>query len=320
MQRIVVPTPFPVGPVNVWLLRGDPVTLIDTGPKTTEALAALEGGLAEAGLRSEDVELVVLTHQHHDHVGLAGVVRERSGCAVAAHELLAPRLADLAAAQKAEDDYVDATMRLHGIDDGLRRTMRAGYRSRRALVAPVEVDVALRDGATLHAGGRELRVAFRPGHSPSDVVLVDEDDGRAFAGDHLLASVSSNPYLHRPLAGSDDPRQRSSPVLAYLDSLVRTARDELEVIHMGHGPDVHDHAALITERLDLHRRRAAQVGAQLRAGPRTAAAIARELWPDVHVSQTYFALSEALGALDLLARDGRVWPEESGGVVSWSRA
>ena len=40
--RVVLPTPFPVGPVNVWVLRGDPLTLVDAGPRTPDALTALE--------------------------------------------------------------------------------------------------------------------------------------------------------------------------------------------------------------------------------------------------------------------------------------
>ena len=88
MEPLVLPTPFPVGPVNCWLLRGDPLTLVDAGPNTPEALAALEAGLAGHGLRIEDVELLILTHQHSDHVGLAATIRARSGCRVAGHELL----------------------------------------------------------------------------------------------------------------------------------------------------------------------------------------------------------------------------------------
>ena len=100
-ERVVLPTPFPVGPVNVWVLRGDPLTLVDAGPRTPEALTTLEAGVASLGLRLEDVQLLVLTHQHHDHVGQAAELRRRSGCAVAAHELLVERLPALREMQAA---------------------------------------------------------------------------------------------------------------------------------------------------------------------------------------------------------------------------
>src|SRR3954447_18845872 len=79
-----IPLPLAyVGTVNAWLLRGDPLTLIDTGPREDRALAALEAGLRRHGLRMEDIELVLATHHHLDHVGLAETIRRRSGATVA---------------------------------------------------------------------------------------------------------------------------------------------------------------------------------------------------------------------------------------------
>src|SRR5919206_1100 len=92
MRSDAVPIPLPlahVGSVNAWLLPGDPLTLIDTGPRDDAALAALEEGLHREGLRVEDLELVLLTHHHVDHVGLAATIRRRSGARVAALGALA---------------------------------------------------------------------------------------------------------------------------------------------------------------------------------------------------------------------------------------
>src|SRR4051794_34677712 len=81
---IAIPLPLAyVGTVNAWLLRGDPVTLIDTGPREDRALAALETSLRGHGLRIEDVELVLATHHHLDHVGLAATIQRRAGATVA---------------------------------------------------------------------------------------------------------------------------------------------------------------------------------------------------------------------------------------------
>ena len=79
-----IPIPLPrVGSVNAWLLHGDPLTLIDTGPRSDEALAALEAGLRERSLRLEDIERVIGTLHHHDHVGLAATIKRRSGARIA---------------------------------------------------------------------------------------------------------------------------------------------------------------------------------------------------------------------------------------------
>lgn len=302
-ERIVLPTPFPVGPVNVWVLLGRPLTLVDAGPRTPDALAALEAGLEALGVRVEDVELLLLTHQHSDHVGQAAIIRRRSGCAVAAHELLVDRLPELPDLQADELEYAETTMRLHGVDDTAREQLLAIYDARHVYAEPVAVDVALRQGDVVAAGDRELRVAFRPGHSPTDTVLADEESRVTYVGDHLLSHISSNPLVHLPLDAPADPRRRVSALGSYLESLERTAAEPHELLLTGHGEAIREHAALIAERIRLHHDRAAQVRAVLETGPHTAGAIARLLWPGVDVSQTYLALCEVLGALDLLEMD-----------------
>src|SRR5689334_24175595 len=75
---IIVPTPFYVGPVNCYLIAEDPVTLIDTGPKTKEAAEALKEGLRRARFRVQDIRRIVLTHAHEDHCGLAKSLRDEA--------------------------------------------------------------------------------------------------------------------------------------------------------------------------------------------------------------------------------------------------
>src|SRR4030095_1840052 len=73
---ISVPTPFYIGPVNVYLIHEDPLTLIDTGRKTKEAIEALREGLMRERIRVSDIRRIVLTHAHEDHCGLARSLRD----------------------------------------------------------------------------------------------------------------------------------------------------------------------------------------------------------------------------------------------------
>src|SRR5947207_11866662 len=75
---ISLPTPFYIGPVNVYLIAEEPITLIDTGPKTKAALEALREGLRRARLRVADIRRIVLTHAHEDHCGLARALRDEA--------------------------------------------------------------------------------------------------------------------------------------------------------------------------------------------------------------------------------------------------
>ena len=99
----------------------------------------------------------------------------------------------------------------------------------------------------------QLEVQHRPGHSPSDTVFWDADRRILICADHLIAHISSNPLLARPLDGSD---QRPRSLVAYLASLARTRELPAELVLPGHGEPIVDHVALIDERFALHRRRA----------------------------------------------------------------
>ena len=316
-ERLALPTPFRIGTVNAYLLEGDSLALIDAGPLHDATLDALGHELALRGHGLDDLDLVVLTHQHYDHVGLARELQRR-GAEVAAHETLAPFLADLPAAMDREDRYARAMMALHGVPEGVAAALEAVSRSYRIYGDSVDVDRVLVDGERLELGGLSLEVRRRPGHSPTDTLFVDEAQGIALAGDHLLPRISSNPTLHRPPEGSDDPRLRDSPLRAYLAALRETASLGLRTVLPGHGDPVDDAAALVAARLDHHAERSRRIGEALAPRPATAHALATSLWPALPVDQTYLALSEVLGHLDLLGDEGFARPEEIDGVIVYA--
>jgi glyoxylase-like metal-dependent hydrolase (beta-lactamase superfamily II) len=322
IHHIALPTPFQIGDVNTWLLRGEPLTLVDAGPLMEETEARLEQELAALGVAIEDLELIFLTHQHSDHVGLASELQRRSGAEVAGTAALAAHLADVRAATGADDAYSMALMRRHGVSDRIVETLVNITGAFRRFVGDVPVGRVVREGDELRAGGRAWRVRERPGHSPTDTVLVA--DGLLIAGDHLLEKISSNPVAHVPI-GAPDPAglaaspQRPRTLLTYADSMRATAADDRgELILPGHGDPFTGAAALVENRLGMHERRAQKILEAL-AEPRTAAAVGRDLWRHVPVTQAYLVLSEVLGHLDLLEERGAVRAEEGDhGIVRYA--
>lgn len=322
VHRIALPTPFQIGDVNAWLLRGTPLTLVDAGPLMDETEARLEEGLAALGVAVEDLELIVLTHQHDDHVGLAGELQRRSGAEVAATARLAAFLADVDASMDADDAYAVALMRRHGVTEKTVQTLDGISRAFRRYIADAPVDRILDGDSTLRAGGRTWRVHERPGHSPTDTVL--SAGGLLLGGDHLLERVSSNPIAHVPI-GARDPaalaasadRPRTLP--ADIESLRATAAaDRGELVLPGHGDPFTGAAALVGKRLEMHERRAEKLLAAL-PHERTAADVGRDLWRHVPVTRAYLVLSEVLGHLDLLEARGAVTTRERDGVVRYAR-
>jgi glyoxylase-like metal-dependent hydrolase (beta-lactamase superfamily II) len=300
-----IPIPLPhIGSVNVWLLRGDPLTLIDTGPANEQALAALERGLRAHGVRLEDVEQVLATHHHLDHVGLAAALQQRSGAVVAVPERVAEYGARYAQHVVAERAFSHELMATHGVPTGVIDDNEDFWEFIHRNSADFRADIPLRDGDRVRAGDRTLRVVERPGHSASDALLVDEDDRLAFVGDHLLAGISSNTEIY-PLAGTDDARPPTR--LVYLENLRRTARMPLRRLLTGHGPEVTGHARLVRRREAEHRRRCAHIVEALGNGASTAYELAGDLWSARTVArQPLLVVWEVLGHLDLLAAGGAV--------------
>jgi glyoxylase-like metal-dependent hydrolase (beta-lactamase superfamily II) len=314
IHRLALPTPFLVGRINCYLIDDDPLTLIDTGPNSGLALDELERGLAAHGKRIEDLELIVITHQHLDHIGLLEILVRRSGAEVAALDLLAPYLATFSESMDGDDRFAESLMRSHGVPEDMVIALRAVSSAFRAWGSSAEVTRPLAHGATLELRDRTLRVLHRPGHSPSDTVFFDERRSLLLAGDHLIAHISSNPFVSRPL-GADPDVERPHALLAYIDSMWATRELEAELTLPGHGDPILDHRTLIDQRFTMHERRARKILAMIRDHPLTAYEIARAMWGTAAVTQAYLTLSEVLGHVDMLVRDGLARERESDGIV-----
>jgi glyoxylase-like metal-dependent hydrolase (beta-lactamase superfamily II) len=316
IHRLAIPTPFQVGRVNAYLIEDSPLTLVDSGPNSAKAMDELEQALTARGHAVEDVELLIVTHQHIDHFGLASILARRSGAEVAALDRLAPYLAHFGEQAESDDLFAQRTMLRHGIPAEIVTALRAVSASFRAWGSAVEVTRPLADGAELRLRDRKLRVLHRPGHSPSDTVFLDEPRSILLAGDHLIKHISSNPLLARPLGAAPDfSGPRPQALVTYISSLQKTRAMDLSLVLPGHGQPILDHVGLIDERLRLHRRRAEKIRGLIASRPRTAHEIAQELWGNVAVTQAYLTLSEVLGHVDLLLADGRVLERERDGVV-----
>jgi glyoxylase-like metal-dependent hydrolase (beta-lactamase superfamily II) len=319
IHALAVPTPFAVGRVNCYLVEDDPLTLVDCGPNSGTSLTRLEAGLAEYGRRVEDLERIVITHQHIDHIGLAQILADRSGAEVCALDALAPWLASYGEHMEADDRFSEAVMHRHGIPDDVSLALRAVTQQFRGWGASVQVGTPLRDGGELGFARRTWTVHHRPGHSPSDTVFHDAASGELVGGDHLIGHISSNPLISRPLDGGEG-RERPKALVTYLASLRATRAMDLRVVYAGHGEPVTGHRELIDERLRMHDRRARKLAGLIAERPSTAHELAHELWGNVAVTQAYLTLSEILGHVDLLLDAGEVVEVEDDGVVRFTTA
>jgi glyoxylase-like metal-dependent hydrolase (beta-lactamase superfamily II) len=309
-----IPTPFAVGRVNCYLIEDEPLTLIDTGPNSGKALDELESQLSERGHSIDDLELLIVTHQHIDHLGLAEIVVQRSGAKVAALGAAAERLANFDDDAEAEDRFAVDLMLRNGIPEEVTVALRSVSRSFRAWGSHVAVTDPLEDGQVMPFGDRTLQAIHRPGHSPSDTVFWDEDRKILIAADHLIAHISSNPLISRPLDGS---AKRPQALVTYIESMRKTREMPAEIVLSGHGDPIVDHVALIDDRIAKHERRKEKIYELIAEQPRSGFELAQAIWGNVAVTQAFLTLSEVVGHADLLLNEGRVREAGDGEVIRY---
>ena len=314
--RLSIPTPFQIGPVNAYMAGR---TLVDPGPGSEEAWAALLDGLEARELEPADVEQVLVTHPHPDHFGLASRLQE-AGARVVASPAAAEVLRDFEGRLDYEQSYFVEFFERHGMARTTAQTVTDLPESYLRVAPSVETDVELEDGDTVEVAGRTVTGEAVDGHAPGETIFTyrtDEDDERAIVGDHVLGDITPNPLLQPP-AEPGGERPRVLP--AFNRSLERLRERDFDRFLPGHREEIDDPSGRIDEILAAHEERTGDVKAIVEGGPTTAVEVMDELFDDLPVTEYFPAMSEAVGHLDVLESRGEVAPREQGGVVVWEVA
>ncbi len=315
LRLLAVPTPFPVGPVNLYLAEGEPLTLIDAGPRYDPAREALTSALAGYGYRISDLQRIVLTHAHPDHCGIAAELVRISGADVLAHAAAANRLSGDAEAQRTT--FYRDVMHWAGVPVDALQALAGARRDARRYSEPVALDRTLADGDVLQLGGEDWRVLHTPGHTGDLICLYQPQRRVLLSSDHLLPDISSNPVIERAVPGQPGLARR---LVDYMAQLRRVAEMDIALTLPGHGQPITDHRALIRERLSFHAERANRMLAVMDDAALTAQEIVVRIFPRLDPINHFLAVSEVIGHLQWLQVQSQVTCDELDGVAIWKRA
>lgn len=309
VHTITLATPFPVGPVNVYVVRGDALVLFDTGPKMDSVYEDLTHQLRGIGLRLSDFDAIIATHGHIDHVGLMRRVAEESQAATYAHAFVVSQWTYSEAKAAQRRAYFTDLFASYGAPSDETEECIDHWNSYRAYADEVTLDHALDEGDTIFG----FQVCHLPGHSPSDLVFVDPERGFSITGDHLLPDISPNPLMRKPLPGK--PKVKS--LVEYRESLRRCRELELGLSFPGHGKSFTNHREVIDNLLSRHDRRTEHVYKLLLNRPHTPYEVCKALFPRLETQFLYLGISAAIGHLEVLEVEGRALPEHSGGLIRY---
>ncbi|OMI04605.1 MBL fold metallo-hydrolase [Bacillus swezeyi] len=309
-ERIIpisLPTPFAVGDVNIYLIKGEALTLIDAGPKTKEAADVLKNRLSGLGFTLSDIDQVVLTHHHADHVGLLDEFPD--GVKIIGHPFNEPYISKNPVFIENQQSFFTYLFKQLGVpvDMGLLSlTVKRSYRfsCQRSLTETIL------EGSQID-GLEGWRVLETPGHASSHIVLLHEGNGSMIGGDLLLKPSSSNPLLEMPQTSE----KRQAPLLDYVASLKRLLELPVRVMFPGHGEKITAIQELIARRLEKQQNRAEEVYRLLAESPQTAFELCRKLFPAVYEKELFLTMSETVGQLDDLESRGRMTSNEKDGIL-----
>lgn len=206
LHQVVLPTPLPLGSVQIHVVESDPLTLIDVGLDTPESLSALESALDELGAAVEDVQRVVLTHYHRDHMGLVQTLRERGvSLEVWAHVDDVAMIESFSLERCTRIDASGELLCEYGVPPDLvglqAEQLRRWLRDEPPRCRPTHVDRRVRAGERIPFKDFELEVIHAPGHTAGHILLHEPESGALITGDHVMVGTAptiDTYYLDEP--------------------------------------------------------------------------------------------------------------------------
>ncbi|MGE5346376.1 MAG: MBL fold metallo-hydrolase [Acidithiobacillales bacterium] len=294
-----IPTPFPVGPVNVYLVRRDPVTLIDTGPLTSEAWDALRGGLKREGLSVSDLSRVLLTHGHQDHFGLARRIAAHSRA-----QLLGGRLDREQFRMRRNTKLLLDSLARADFGLGPRFVVMLAVSLVDHFAAPLAEWDELSGGETLAGDGWSVVVRSTPGHTPGSLTFEIPEAGLLFTGDTVLRDITPNAIVDED---PERPGEAFRSVTRYFETLESIERSNASSsLLTGHGRPIPDYPTHREKVQKKYARRIRDIERHLGTGPKTVRELVTGVFPGIDAANLFLAYSEILGFLMYLEDEGRV--------------
>jgi glyoxylase-like metal-dependent hydrolase (beta-lactamase superfamily II) len=310
--RLRLPLPWPGVPHgNVWAVAADGgIVLFDTGIGGKGGLRRFDIALGQAGFGLEDVRLLVCTHSHTDHYGLAAPIVAGAGCELWMHPAWGHIRLHAEDPQASFERRIETARRAGFPPELLER-----YRKRHeddddngidGIAVP---DCDLVPGVEVETDLGTWQVHETPGHAPSHVILHQPERKLMISGDHLLGrTVLFFDHGHSP-----------DPLGEFVHSLDEIEPLDVDLVLPGHGRTFRDPEIKIAE----SRRQVDQLLAKTREGlargEKTAFEIVAELLGPENVASpgSAWALQIVLSCLDHLTIEGEVEPVEGSDPQRW---
>ena len=320
VNRIEIPIPFPIRSVNIYFIQDSITTLIDAGFHLDESFDLVESAISNAGYRLTDIQRILLTHGHLDHVGLAGRIAAVSGAEIFIHPLDQDKcIWDIKRDHAKRMEPFLRFFREAGLSETVIQDISVIMNARFKEFFPGRFKVQdITSHGSFSFDDFSLDVIYCPGHTSGSVCFFDRKNGNLFSGDHLLKNITSNAVVE---IEGPDKRNGYKSLSSHLKSLEMISAMGVKSVLPGHGAPFSGHRERIDEIIRHHHMRREAVLNVLAACDKreterpgmTLFMISRKLFPYLRGWDIFLGLSEVHGHLEILKEEGLVSSCKAGG-------
>jgi len=297
----------PLEYINAYLVKGtEGWVLIDTGWYDQESFDAFTEHLKNIGVGFKEINLIICTHIHPDHFGLAGRLKEACEAELAIGEV-EREIIDLIADQGSGlFENLNQWMLANGVPGDHLFHFNEASSEALNLIIPAVPERGLKDGEVISTGLFDLEVIWTPGHSPGHICLYEANKRILFSGDHILPVTTPNISIH--------VEEHGDPLGSYLDSIQKIRHLNMSLGLPAHENIYTDLPKRLDELLNHHEARKAEIIEALNSRPKTAFEVSAEItwmegmitWDELLPIDRRIAVTEALAHLESLRVENRV--------------
>ena len=297
--KLILPTPYPVGDSNAYFIDGPKPTLVDTGLFWLEAMDAVAEQLNAHGKKIEDIQQILITHDHHDHAGAALQYSNFADAPIYVH-----KKSTVGKGRPSDSrDRIFAYMQRCGLPEDILEILQKTYRVKE-LAAPIETRhrgiEALEGNEIIEGNDFPLKALPTPGHCPDHMCYFNEETGILFSGDMLLPHITPNPLLY---FDPENENQRIHSLENYIHSLHFLKSTSSQTGYPGHGDNIDDVPALIKQNLHFIDKRKTEFKNAMSENPQTPYDLALTVFGKLDPLNMLLAVYESVAYLDLFLND-----------------
>ncbi|MEL6251102.1 MAG: MBL fold metallo-hydrolase [Bacteroidota bacterium] len=254
--RLELPTLFGMKTVNAYLFVEPEPVLIDCGEKTPQNIQAIRESLAKEGLEITDLQKIIITHAHVDHMGAAASLAKESRAKVYLPSYAWPWAVDLPNMRENRIRLIKENLNLYGagpetvVQQTFARIFQAFGTAWEAI--PEEYLMSYEEGDFLELGGNKWEVLYTPGHCINQCCFYQQEAQHLISSDMLL-SITPSPVIDPSL---ENPNERVKGLLQMLDSYKRLNKLEIQKVFPGHYEAFDNaHETIRQQEKRIHRRK-----------------------------------------------------------------